>query len=538
MTVQDAGSTRRKIACLNPAKCGSRWHWSDSNPPCATDFGRVSSRNPLSGLASVPSSRKTPMLSGDGDGIHLNFSDEEWEAFTSTAESIHGLHVNRHALVEVVEKITGGGNVMGSISSDPEQALAYEILCLDKGSRDAVARVAIGEEFSSDEALVEQFSDDLEAILARSHGTDKSNDGGLSLDAFPYTKQRIAGVLDAAFEAQRKKHAFDAMKRDLTKEMYDDHPDRVGQKWTVRGNSVLPFDDKNQRSGDVIVHMGERVGAYDATEAKKVLSQDEWDAALAQMTESDISVSVTDIKKVAKDRGIDVSKFEDEDTTKVRIMVSLPDAADKEMDSTTKAEGIKEWKAGRGTFGSRFYVPDVSDMDEEQAFAALAKARARADRNHSEAHEVAQTLHAGIRGIESVALNQTLRYGDSDRGYTFQVNKTKRFNAEAFDDVYPEIRPGIQKSAYASGTYSPNQKAVEAALGATKSEAEVKNVMSKSRKPSAPTPRFDVVEHSDKGYSKVKPAAEGKARADARISRGEALNGRILTESSFCSNEN
>ena len=532
----NANTQRVRVPCLDSARCGTRWHWSDTTPLCG-----ASSRSARKSVDALVALRPpAPMLLGPDavtptdEGIRLEFTEETWEAFALASSAVHGLHVNRHALVSVVERVTSGGWDSSNSATD-EEVLAFEILCLDEDTRLAVARAAMGPGADRDDTLEEVLAAGLADLLAHAHGAEAANEDGPTLAAFPHLRERVAGLIDASYEAQKKTHAYAAMVSEITKKMYEQHKDRVGQKWIVRGSRALPFAKGQERSGDIVINMSTKQGLYDVGVAKDNMTPEEWADALSKTRAEEIAVTPAALRAEAKRRNIPVEAFVSESTSQVDLMIAVRDEADPLGDvpfesgsKTAKADGEAEYRRGVRTFGSHFYVAPPDPDDKEKSFATLVSARARADMRRAEADGVASALKETVRKIEPLAVNMTLRYEGSKRDFVFQVNKTTSFDKEGFSSFYPEVVDAVRKNAQAADKVTPSKRAIQEALAASRGEEKSADVDT-YRKPSTPRPLLKVVGEDG---SQKEPSALGKHSAEGRISRGDALNGRAFLETS------
>jgi len=534
-------TTRTQITCLKPQHCGAKWHWSDSTPECGASADAAKSRRALGGLAAPAPFSSTygapARRPATGEGLHLEADEASMLALENASAAVHGLRVNRHALAEVIECVSAGTLDVNEVRSDADLALAYEVLCLDADVQEAVVRLTV-QGADGDEGVFGPALKSFRGALSSPRGVETPDQATDTLDDFPYTKQRLAGVLDAAYEAQKRHHAHDAMVTDVTGRLYRMFPDKIAKKWIVRGNTVQEYAAKAVRAGDTIISMGQREGSFDVERAEGVLTDDEWAAARAATPDGEISIPADDLKREAKAQEVDIDPFHDQATTEVKIMVSLGEETDadapfgKSSNESAKAAGLADYAHGRSLNGSRYYVPDLAEVDDDRAFATLVRARARADMRKNESGEIAEVLKATIRGVEAVAMNHTIRYEDSARDFAFQSNQKRNFDRDLFSTFHPEIEKSLKAKARVSGV-TPSEAAVTAQVRARYGDgddASLERALSALHKTPSNTPRLSVAVESGGKVRNVAPSATGKAIAAERIASGQALNGRVLTE--------
>lgn len=522
---------RSRIACRAPHLCNVTWHWDDTEAACMS--AASAPRRSLDTLIAPPvtwhgtASTSLPALT-------LHVDEESWDAISAAAVSVHGLHVNRHALAEVFEEVTSNATPdFDAMRSQPEHALALEVLCLDKSVRLAAISGAMGNPSDGDsQALIAQFEEALEARLAQGGPTDQTNLGTSGLSAFPYTRARVAGLLDAAFEARKKQHAWTAMSDFVKAEIVALSAQAgLGSKFDVAsGGSVVSNDGKRKLgSGEIAVTLSNPSPKWSAAKAQSMVDPEVWRDAQERIPEEDISVTLADATRAARkeEAGVNIDDFVVETTAEIKIFVRQGDAVSgAEVDATTKSLGVAEFEAGRNVMGSHFYVPDTSQMSPEKALATLARARVRADKRKEEAKEIANTLHSTIRKVASLALNETILCEDSNRTFTFQVNKKRSLDVERLSQQHPQFVSDIRASKRGKATPSLDQ--FRAALDASGLADDADTLIEASS--SVPEPTLMVKVFDAASSKAVAPSALGKAAAQDKIKRGLALSGRVFTE--------
>lgn len=523
----------KKVVCRAPETCKVRYHLSEESAPCLVgSYAPAGAKAvPINSIGVAPKMNRKPVEMGHGIRID-SISNDEWIAAVEKASTVHCFNVHSESLKTVVEGVTSGEKASDIVGDDSRKALAYEVLSLSEETRKAVVAASYPSD-SLDDEFVSAMSDSLHQQLEDAQ--DKYTGG----EYFPHTMKRVGGVLDAAYEAQRAHHAWDAMTSDMTERIYSEHPERIGGKWVVRGRTVVSEDEAGEpRNGDIAIHLGERIGSFDASLARKSMTDEQWATARKAVEKDSLNVSLPELKDAATAVGVKLEDYIDRGTTEVKITVSTKnedgeEGKDEAVDTTTKRAGVADYEAGKNTFGSHFYVPDTSEMSKDKAFATLVIARERASERRAETNEIAQTLHASVREMDGVVRNRRITHEDSKRTFAFQANAKKSFNRKRLVEDYPALEEKIRETKFAAGSFEPNEKAIRSTLATSLGNEKKADefIKGNARKAPAKTPRASVYRASEGGtLEKMEPSKWGAVKASERIGRGEAINGRVLTE--------
>lgn len=538
---------RTKVPCLSPRQCGVQWHWLGTEAQCGAQTGVV--RRPLVAIerrGSAPAAR--PDFGLAPMAVDALFSEDAWAEVSAAGQLVHGLQVNRLAVEEVVTSaLRGDREALAAIlaSGDDEARLAHEVLCVDPATRLSVVRGLLGPSLELDESLVESVDAHLQSALLGAlpaDDVDVDEDSPLRLTRLPHFRDRVSGVVDACFAALVRAHAYDAMIKDTGAELLklrDTNPDapRVVAVSTSGPLRLKAIEKEALAPANwLALTVSEKAGSFDPDIARAQVSPEVW-ARAVELTpqESTVSLTKADLAPVAKSAGISLDAYLKEATTSVTLSVTLHGKeGDKgESDSTSaKRLGAEMYAAGKSKPGSHFYVPPrTGDFDRD--LASLVSARARAEKRKGEAEAVADTIKPLLRSIESIAVNQTLHHAGSDRDFKLLVSKSTRLDVEAFELAHPGLAKVAREKKVAASTPSVTAEALrvairetDAASGIARSEAEVEKLVDGFRKSSTPALRLRVRE----GNTSVAPSTVGARQGLERISRGEALGGRILSE--------